>query len=205
MGTKMDPSYTCFFMGYLELTMFKSYRGPTPDLYKRFIDDIIGASSLPQEHIEQFIQCMQSFHPAIEYTYNITHKKLPFLDTEMTPTDDGTISTSVYYKETNSHNILRYDSSHPASCKNSIPYVQCIRLRRICSYDTDFLEKAKEQIQFFLNQGYLEDIETAFTKVKNQPRHSVLQYQDNSRDVNKRIPLVLTYHPTNIQVKNVIL
>ena len=76
---------------------------------------------------------------------------------------------------------------------------------RICSDDTDFHEKAKEQTQFFLNQGYPEDItETAFSKVKNQPRHSVLQYQDSSTDVNKQIPLVLTYHPTNIQVKNVI-
>ena len=205
MGTKMGPSYACLFMGYLEETIFKSYRGPAPDLYKRFIDDIIGASSLPQEHLEQFIQYMQSFHPAIEYTYSITHKQLPFLDTEMTPTDDDTISTSVYYKKTDSHNILRYDSSHPTSCKNSIPYAQFIRLRRICSDDTDFHEKAKEQTQFFLNQGYPEDIiETAFSKVKNQPRHSVLQYQDSSTDVNKRIPLVLTYHPTNIQVKNVI-
>ena len=64
----LAPSYACLFMGYLEETMFKSYRGPTLDLYKRFIDDIIGASSLPQEHIELFIQYMQSFRPAIEYT-----------------------------------------------------------------------------------------------------------------------------------------
>ena len=69
----------------------------------------------------------------------------------------------------------------------------------------DFHEKAKEQTQFFLNQGYPEDIiETAFSKVKNEPRHSVLRYQDSSTDVNERIPLVLTYHPTNNQVKNVI-
>ena len=55
------------------------------------------------------------------------------------------------------------------------------------------------------NQGYPDDIiETASTKVKTQPRHSVPQYQDNSTDVNKRIPLVLTYHPTNIQVNNII-
>ena len=93
----------------------------------------------------------------------------------------------------------------PTSCKNSIPYAQFIRLRRICSDDTDFDEKAKEQIQLFLNQGYPEDIiETAFSKDKNQPRHSVLQYQDSSTYINRRISLVLTYHPTNIQVKNVI-
>ena len=109
MGTNIGPSYACLFMGYLEENMFKSYRGPTADLYKRFIDDIIGASSLPQEHLEQFIQYMQSFHPAIEYTLNITHKKqLPFLDTEMTPTDDDTMSTSVYDKETDSSVCAAY-------------------------------------------------------------------------------------------------
>ena len=125
---------------------------------------IIDTSSLPQEHLEQFIQYMQSFHSAIEYTYSITHKKLPFLDTEMTPTGDDNISTSVYYKETDSHNTLRYDSSHQTSCQNSIPYAQFIHLRCICSDDTDFHEKAKELTQFFLNQGYPEDIiETAFS------------------------------------------
>ena len=98
-----------------------------------------------------------------------------------------------------------YDSSHPTSCKNSIPYAKFIRLRRICSDDTDFHEKANDQTQFFLKQGYPEDIiETAFSKVKNQHTLSVLQYQDSNTDVNKRIPQVLTYHPTNIQVKNVI-
>ena len=47
--------------------------------------------------------------------------KLPFLDTEMTPTDDDTVSNSVYHKKTDSHITLRYESSHPALCNNPIP------------------------------------------------------------------------------------
>ena len=77
--------------------------------------------------------------------HNITDKKLPFLDTEMAPVDDDNISASVYYVKTDSHNILRYHSFHPTSCKNSIPYAQFIPSRTICSGETDFHEKAQEQ------------------------------------------------------------
>ena len=74
--------------------LFPKYN--TTQTHNVFIDDIIGASSLLKEHNEQFIQYMQSLHPAIESTYNITDKKLPFPDTEMTSIDVNTISTSVY-------------------------------------------------------------------------------------------------------------
>ena len=54
------------------------------------------------------------------------------------------LSTSVHYKPTDSHSYLLHSSSHPAHVKNS----QFLRLRRLCSDDTDFSEKAEEMCQF---------------------------------------------------------
>jgi hypothetical protein len=34
------------------------------------------------------------------------------------------ISSSIFYKPTDSHSYLRYDSHHPKTCKDSIPFSQ---------------------------------------------------------------------------------
>eukprot|EP00061_Rhincodon_typus_P005832 g25816.t1 len=49
MGTRMGPSYTCLFVGYVEQSLFHSYTGPIPHLFLRYIDDCIGAASCSHE------------------------------------------------------------------------------------------------------------------------------------------------------------
>ena len=55
MGTKMGPSYANLFVGYIEHQFFNQYNGPKPDLYRRYIDDTIGATSSTREELNQFI------------------------------------------------------------------------------------------------------------------------------------------------------
>ena len=50
---------------------------------------------------------------------------------------------NVYYKPTDSHSYLLYSSSHPSHVKNSIPFSQFLRLRRLCGDDSDFSEKSE--------------------------------------------------------------
>ena len=38
------------------------------------------------------------------------------------------ISTYSYYKYTNTHNYLPYESAHPESCKKSVPYTLAKRI-----------------------------------------------------------------------------
>ena len=49
MGTKMGPGYANLYVGFIENTFFSNYNGPKPDLYKRFIDDWVGATSSSRE------------------------------------------------------------------------------------------------------------------------------------------------------------
>ena len=55
---------------------------------------------------------------------------------------------------TDSHSYLLYSSSHPSHVKNSIPYSQFLRLRRLCSDDSDFSLKSEEVCDFFDKRGY---------------------------------------------------
>ena len=68
MGTKMGPSYANLFVGFIEHQFFSQYHGPKPELYGRYIDDCIGATSSTKENLTQFITAFNSFHPALKYT-----------------------------------------------------------------------------------------------------------------------------------------
>ena len=72
MGTKMGPSYANLFVGFIEHQFFSQYHGPKPELYGRYIDDCIGATSSTREELTQFITAVNSFYPALKYTWEIS-------------------------------------------------------------------------------------------------------------------------------------
>ena len=68
MGTKMGLSYANLFVGYMEHQFFDQYNGHKPKLYRRYIDDCVGATSSTREELNQFITAVNSSHPALKYT-----------------------------------------------------------------------------------------------------------------------------------------
>ena len=144
----MGPSYANLFVGFIENKFFSNYHGPKPNLYKRFIDDCVGATSSSKEELDQFITAVNYFHPALKYTWEISEHSLALLDFKIS-INGNSLSTSVHYKPTDSHNYLLHSSSHPQHVKNAIPFSQFLRLRRLCSNDSDFNNKCEEICQFF--------------------------------------------------------
>ena len=55
LGTKMGHSYANLFVDYIEYKFFNQYNGPKPELYRRYIDDCVGATSSTREELTQFI------------------------------------------------------------------------------------------------------------------------------------------------------
>ncbi len=66
MGSKLGPSYACLFVGHQVPLIRQQYQGPFPQLIKRYIDDIVGATSLPRQQLQQFIDFVSHFHPAAD-------------------------------------------------------------------------------------------------------------------------------------------
>ena len=143
----MRSSYANLFVGYIENEFFSNFNGPKPDLYKHSIDDCVGATSSSKEELIQFITSFNSFHPALKYTWEISEISPAFLDIKLSVNGNG-LSTSVHYKPTDSHNYLLHSSSHPQHVKNAITFSQFLRLRRLCSDESDFNSKY-EQCAFF--------------------------------------------------------
>ena len=88
MGTKMGPSYANLFVGYIEHQFFNQYNGPKPELYRRLIDE---------EELNQFITAVNSFHPALTFTWEISDTSLAFPDIKLSIKGNG-LCTSVHYK-----------------------------------------------------------------------------------------------------------
>ena len=72
-------------------------------------------------------------------------------------------------------------SSHPSHVKNSIPYSQFLRLRRLCSEESD-------------RRGYPASVvQAGHHRVQQIDRQSELQ--TSQKENNNRIPFTLTFHP----------
>ena len=141
------------FVGYIEHKFFNQYNGPKPELYRRYIDDCVGATSSTKQELNQFITAVNSFHPALKCTWEISDTSLAFLDIKLSIEGNG-LCTSVHYKPTDFHSYLLYSSSHPSHVKNFIPYSQLLRHRRLCSEDSRFFLKIRGNVPF-LRQTWL--------------------------------------------------
>ena len=203
MGTKMGPSYACLFMGHLEQEILASYTGPAPELYRRFIDDGLGATALSEPDLLAYIHFIQSFHPAIDFTYTISPKSVTFLDISVSIENNHQFSSSIHYKPTDSHSYLYYSSSHTPSTRNSIPYSQFLRLRRLCSDDDDFTRQCLRMAAFFVDRAYPQSvIDDALVRVKRTSRTEALT-KSVPKDLDRPV-VCLAFHPHTTPIPRIL-
>ena len=138
-----------------------------PDFIKRYIDDIVGTIAMQKEALQNYIDSFNSFNDAIGFMSEICEESITSLDSVFNIDSSGS-SSSVYYKPTDLHAYLRYDSHHPTECKDSIPYSQFLRIRRFCDKEEDFTHQIDKMADFFSSRGYPQSIiDAAEIRVKD--------------------------------------
>ena len=78
MGTKMGPSYANVLVGFIKPQFFQKFHGTKPELYRRYIDDCFGATSCSRQELDHFIASVNSFHPALKYTWVVSECSIAF-------------------------------------------------------------------------------------------------------------------------------
>jgi len=136
MGTKVAPSFAITYMGNFEEKHVYTYT-QQPLMYLRYIDDIFIIWQHGVNDLTKFIDHMNSASPHIKFTTEKSYNQIAFLDS-LVKIQGNKISTTLYTKPTDSHNYLVYDSAHPKKCKDSIPYSQFLRVRKICTTNDNF-------------------------------------------------------------------
>ena len=116
--------------------MLEDYKGNKPELYKRYIDDVLRASSGARQDLEDFIEFCSAYHLSLKYTFEMSESSVSFLDLCLS-IPDARIATPIHYNPSDTHSYFYYCSSHPPHCKKAIPCSQFLRFRRICSDDDE--------------------------------------------------------------------
>ena len=204
MGTIFAPPYACLTIGYLEETkLYPILRSRFPldianlieDLYKRYMDD--GITPLPREvPPEVFLSILNSLDPSIQFTLEeansftstngITYQGLSFLDIYVMLLCTGQVETDVFYKSTNNHDYLSYDSHHPQHVKDNIPYNLAKRIIVFCSNPVVVTQRLKELKQWLIQCKY------PVSLIDRKFRNAQLQGPAPQPDKNDIIPFITT-------------
>lgn len=202
MGTKMAPSYANIFMGMLESKFLADYPFQ-PLVYKRFIDDIFIIWTHGEDELRYFINKYNQAHPTIKFTPVYSSTSVNFLDVTVT-IDNGKLTTKLYRKPSDRQQYLHYRSDHPRHCKNSIPYSQAHRFKRICAKKDDFDINAEKLRTVLRHQKYPPRvIDDAIKKASELNRADLLENRTKQRDT-QRTNLCLTYSSNYPQVNNIL-
>ena len=143
MGTSVAPNYANLFMDRFETKALAGFP-LKPLTWKGFIDGIIMIWTHGEQSLKQFIDHLNSLHETIKFTHEMSYTQIDFLDTTVKFGPDRELITTLYNKPTDSHLYLEHSSAHVQSVLTKGPYGQYLRLRRICSLDTDFEANTKK-------------------------------------------------------------
>ena len=193
MGTPFGVEYACIYMSDEEEKIDNEYVDEKPLALFRYIDDIFGISSMTEDKLKKFLDFVSTHQPALQYTAEIS-TRVNMLDTTLSVRGDR-IESTLFSKPTDTHSYLRFDSSHPITCKRGIPYSQFMRVRRICSSDDDFAVKSIEMKKHLLRQNYpARLVEKARQRVLCMKRNDVLyNTHDASEKNSKRLVFPIVY------------
>ena len=157
MGKKFAPSYANIFMADFETgAMKKCYLKPST--YFRFLDDIFCVWDHGRENLNTFLEILNSHHPAVKLTANIQENSNDFLDVTIfkgpSLLEKGIFDTKVYFKPTDTHQLLHKASFHPKHTFRGILKSQIMRFYRICSQTSDFEAACSLVFQALRTRGY---------------------------------------------------
>ncbi len=203
MGTKLAVGYANNALGKFEKDHIYTYH-LQPLIYLRFIDDIFMIWTHGIDKLHDFITHINSCTEHFKFTKEISPTMVTFLDTKVT-LNNSKITTNLYQKPTDSHNYLMYDSSHPQSCKDSIPYSQFLRIRRICSEESDFTGHCLNLCRHFRRRGYpVKLLEEALFQAQQRDRKTLLAYKPKNEKKENTLYLTTTYHPHNSLIRDIV-
>ena len=199
MGTKMAPTYAILVMGFLEEKMYTRIKAIYNDQiadkiicgWLRYIDDCWIPWKGSYGPIASFIQILESLHPSIRFTLEISDLELHFLDVRIYKEGDR-FETDIYHKPTDSRSYVPFTSAHPKHILNNIPFSLARRIHTIVSNPVKIEEQLKELKDILIRLNYPTTlIENAFLRANRQ------QSVENKRKVKGILPFISTFNRNN--------
>ena len=140
MGSPVSPIVANLYMEYFEQKGSQYCPNP-PRFWHRYVDDTIVIHK--EINKEGFLQHINSVDPAIQFTVETNQEDgaIPFLDTNVKPEADGTLSITVYRKPTHMDQYLQWDRHHHLLAKFSAIHTLSHRAQTVCSNSEASLQR----------------------------------------------------------------
>ena len=199
METKAAVNCANLTVGFLEVTMFDLlptvYPADFVDFivrnYFRLLDDVLHLW-LSQFDISQFYKIFDELDPDLQFIFSALCKEKDFLDINFKIVDTKLL-TDIYYKPTDSHNYLHYQSCHPQHTRDNIALSLAKRIVKIVSDNRD--EALADLERHLVRQGHPStNISYAFSRT----------FTPKPSTPTNAIVFTSTYNPTHAYDKRVL-
>ena len=203
MGTRIAPTYANLYMTHFETNVVYKYKNK-PKYWFRFIDDVFCIYQGTEKSLKNFLDYLNTANEHLRFTATFSKTEIQFLDVVI-KNKNGYLVSDLYTKPTDRYSYLNYQSCHPKSVKDSIPYSQFLRIRRNCSIWTDYLRHSTTLAFHLQKRGYpLDLVIRSLRKVGKESQKSLLQNNVSESTNMKRFYLILDYNPTLPNIRNLL-
>jgi hypothetical protein len=177
--------------------------------FRRFIDDIFGIwlkdpDPTTNELMWNAFQAdLQKWH-GLEWVCTEPSSSVNFMDLTISISGDGAISTTLYEKEQNLYLYLPPHSSHPKGVRKSLINGQILRIRRLCSSQSDADSFVKRFLTRLTERGHAEESllplfsraeENAKQYLSRTPAEHAAIRSTKERAARRQVYLHLDFHP----------
>ena len=157
MGKKFAPNYANLFLAQWEKSALAQC-ALKPDCYFRYLDDIFLIWSHSIDDFWTFFNTLNNHHPTIKLKATINASSIDFLDVTIFKGsgfhEHGKLDSKVYFKTTDTHELLHKSSYHPQHTFRGILKSQITRFYRICTQELDFEIACQTLFRVLRQRGY---------------------------------------------------
>jgi len=199
MGKAFAPNLANLYLRDIDLSVSQF----AVDLYSRFIDDIFLIWLATLDELHQFETFINNIIPGIHISFSVNQQHIEFLDVlvYLTPSphnlDFNIINTRVFFKDTDTHQLLQPSSHHPIHTTRGILKSQFIRFKRISSTRKDYDNSCRILFRVLRNRGYNR---STFRKLKNQIWYNYKCGERNNSESGKVWPIVHHFDPIGVSI-----
>ena len=157
MGKRFAPHYANIFLADWEAKALKKCP-KKPLCYFRYLDDILLIWPHSRTEFDTFFQILNNHHPSIKLKSTISNHSIDFLDITIFKGNSfnttGTLDTKMYFKPTDTHELLHKASYHPKHTFAGIIKSQILRFHRNCSNIHNFDNACTTLFSALKQRGY---------------------------------------------------
>lgn len=156
MGKIIGPSAANIYLIDFDFQAMHNFKRK-PYFYFRFLDDIFFIWIGTVSELIEYEKFLNNLIPDINLKFEYSTISANFLDVTIFKeklNNCTTLQTKVYFKETDTHQLLHRDSFHPKHIFKSILKSQLIRFKRLSSNFKDYIITCKTLFHCLYNRGY---------------------------------------------------